>query len=81
MILKYGISDYLRYGNDRPERQLSYFRAKYGPEVTFIIYIRTSDRETALFIERLMVTQHEKRWGRKPIEQDRPGSFPFGYFN
>lgn len=71
-ILKWGISDYLRYGNDRPESQLAGLKALYGPEVTYIIHCRTTNRESALAIEKRMVTQHFNRWKYKPIAQWYP---------
>ena len=74
-ILKYGISDELRNSLERPERQLGKLRSKYGASVNYNIYIRTNNREQALFVERLMVTQHVNRWSYKPIEQDRPDPF------
>jgi len=74
-ILKYGISDYLRNAQSRPENQVSKFRRKYGNSVMYTIYTRTINRQQAKFIERLMVTQHVNVWGYKPIEQDKPEPF------
>lgn len=74
-ILKYGISDELRNSLERPERQLAGLKSKYGASVEYTIYIRTNNRIQALFVERLMVTQHVNKWNYKPIEQDRPNPF------
>jgi hypothetical protein len=74
-VLKYGISDELRYGLERPERQQFFLEIKYGYTVKLHILQRTINREQALFYERQLVTDHIFRWGKPPLEQIRPGPF------
>ncbi len=76
-ILKYGISDYRQNRYTRPENQIAELRLKYGNSVEYLIYTRTLNRQQALFVERLLVTQHLNRWGYKPIAQVKPNPFTF----
>lgn len=78
-VLKYGISDMYSNGMDRPQNQLAGLTARFGTSVTWHVYTRTTNREQALFIERLLVTQHVSKWGYKPLAQDRPSEFPPGF--
>ncbi len=70
--LKYGISDELLNGTDRPEKQLAGLTALYGPTVTWYIYRRTRDRLTALFTETLLVSQHYNSYNIMPLAQMYP---------
>jgi hypothetical protein len=74
-ILKYGISDMLKYDMDRPEAQLPGLRAMFGSSTTFFIYSHTTNRDHALFVERLLVTQHFNKWGYMPRVQKSPLPF------
>lgn len=75
-ILKYGISDYLRYGQLRPENQIKDLVARYGTSVSYTIYTRTANRAQALAIEKMMVSQHQNRWGYRPVAQRWPEPLP-----
>jgi RHS repeat-associated protein len=79
-VLKYGISDELRWGMDRPEVQLAGMQARFGASVTWFIYTRAINRSQALFFERLLVTQHFNKWGEMPRAQYYPRPFPPGMF-
>jgi RHS repeat-associated protein len=74
-VLKYGVSDEVRYGMDRPEAQKAALTAKYGPTVVYSIYTRTINRGMALLIEQQLVTQHVQVWNAPPREQKRPMPF------
>jgi len=76
--IKYGVSDEYVWGLDRPERQIAQFRAMYGSSVTWHLYCRTLNRDQALFVEKLLTTQHVNKWGYKPRQQVRPGPFAPG---
>jgi len=70
--LKYGISDEYRYSLTRPEKQLAGLRARFGPSVMYRVITRTTNRELALIIERVLVEDHVATWHEKPRAQDRP---------
>jgi RHS repeat-associated protein len=71
-ILKYGISDYLRYDFDRPERQMPRLISEYGASVKLLIIAHTMGREKALAIEQDYVNKHQKIWNEMPREQINP---------
>jgi hypothetical protein len=72
-ILKYGISDALKYETDRPESQVPALIAKYGASVKVLILRKILSRGEALAIEQELVDQHVLTWkGKMPREQQRP---------
>jgi hypothetical protein len=72
-ILKYGISDALRYGTDRPESQVPALMARWGSSVKVLILRKTLSRGEALAVEQELVNQHVLTWhGAMPREQKRP---------
>lgn len=71
-VIKYGISDELRNGLNRPERQLLAFQIRWGFTVKMNILLRTVNREQALYYEQQLVNQHVDFWGRMPRDQQRP---------
>lgn len=72
-VLKYGIYDVIKNPN-RANSQMATFQALYGSSVTLSVLTRTTNRETALAIERLLVTGHVEYWKEMPRAQTRPGS-------
>lgn len=72
-ILKYGISDFDKWDFDRPELQLPYMQAKWGPTAKYKILFFTPDRQMALDMEKELVEFHKTNWGgSKPREQILP---------
>ena len=71
-ILKYGISDEYKNSMERPELQLPRLKSMFGTTVTWHVYTRTLNRQQALFVEQLLVTQHVNKWGYKPRDQTLP---------
>ncbi len=71
-ILKYGISDMVRNGFDRPEKQLAGFMAKYGASVKLLIIDHTPTRLSAKASETKSVLEHKIKYGERPREQSLP---------
>lgn len=72
-VLKYGISDELQNGVNRPESQKAALMAKYpGRNVNWKILTRTLNREEALAIEKGLVKYHKEKWGYRPMSKRDP---------
>jgi hypothetical protein len=71
-ILKYGISDMVRNGFDRPELQLPGVMARYGASVKLLIIDHVANKAQAKAAEQEKVDQHFKRWKEMPRDQLLP---------
>jgi RHS repeat-associated protein len=71
-ILKYGISDLVRNGFDRPELQLPWFMAQYGASVKLLIIDHVANRAQAKAVEQQKIDEHDEKWNEMPRRQLLP---------